>query len=117
MTRNLNHALSRLGREIPVYEETDTGSVNEFGQDDTSWSKTGTVFAARSYQNRNTTRNTTSGQHHRDRPIFFFPADSGISGDARIKYENTWYELDAPTRHETHTVAVGAALVDENFPP
>jgi len=116
MTRNLNHALSRIGRHVPVYEKTSTGE-NSFGQNKLEWNQTRTVLAALSYQNRNTTRNNTSGQLHRDRPVFFFPADSDIRGDARIKYEGAWYELDAPTKHHTHTVAVGAAVVDENFPP
>jgi len=116
VTRNLNRALSRLGRHVPVYEETSDGTEDGFGQENTSWSQTGTVLAARSYQNRNTTQHNTKGQLHRDRPIFFFPADSSVPADARIKYNDQWYELDAMTPHETHNVAPGSIVRDESFP-
>jgi len=119
MTRNLSTALSRLGREVPVYVESNTGSEDAFGQSEMAWSAygDGTVLAARSYQNRNTTMNSSDGQRHRDRPVFFFPVDDAPPADARIKYEGSWYELDAVTRHSTHAVAPGSSVIDETFAP
>jgi hypothetical protein len=117
MTRGLDRALSRLGRQVPVYEESDSGTDDSFGQSELTWSQTGTVLAARSYQNRNTTQNNSGGQLHRDRPMFFFPAGGAPPADARIKYDGNWYELDAPTPHDTHAVAPGSQVLDENFPP
>jgi len=116
MTRLLDRSLSRLGKNIPVYEKTSTAGENKFGQQDTAWEQTGTVLAVRSYQNRNTTMNSTRGERHRDRPVFFFPADDHPPSNARIKYDGLWYELDSITEHDTHTIAVGSEVIDNTFP-
>ena len=115
MTRSVKTALRRLGRNTPVYEQTTTGE-DEFGQPTETWQQTDTVFVARSYQNRNTTLNSSSGELNRDRPVFFFYPDDHPPSGARVKYEDNWYELDSPTPHDTHAVAVGQ-IVTEEFPP
>lgn len=117
MMRNLERSLSRLGTTVPVYEKSSTTGEDRFGQQNTSWSQTKTVLAVRSYQNRNTTVQTNRGERHRDRPVFFFPDGDHPPSNARIKYDETWYELDSVTEHETHAVAVGSEVLDNSFPP
>lgn len=117
MNGTLKMALRRYAREVPIWSKSSTQTEDEFGQDVKSWSKLGEVLVARSYQNRNTTQNNSAGERHRDRPVFFFAKDQDIRGGSRIKYEGGWYELDAPTQHHTHTVAVGSKVIDEDFPP
>lgn len=116
MTRTVKTALRRIGRNTPVYEQSATGE-DEFGQVTETWQQTDTVFVARSYQNRNTTLNASSGELNRDRPIFFFYPDEYPPSGARIKYEGEWYELDAVTPHDTHAVAPGQIVIEDSFPP
>ena len=115
MTRAVKTALRRVGRDAPVYEKSSGGSEDEFGQSKSTWQQTDTVFVARSYQNRNTTINSSSGELNRDWPVFFFYPDEYPPSGARIKYEDEWYELDSPTPHNTHAVAVGQRVI-EDFP-
>lgn len=117
MTRSLVGSLSRLGKEVEVWSEANTGGEDAFGQDQKGWSQVGTTLTARSYQNRNTTLNNSSGELNRDRPVFFFPADNYPNSGERIKYDGNWYEMDSPTPHRTHAVAVGSKVLEENFPP
>lgn len=117
MTSPLDRSLSRLGKEVPVYEKSETTGENQFGQQNTTWNDTGNVLAVMSRQNRNTTMNTTRGERHRDRPIFFFPSDDHPPSNARIKYNGRWYELDSITQFETHVVAPGSVVLDDTFPP
>jgi hypothetical protein len=116
MVRNLHSAFSRQGKRVPVYIEQQTGN-DDFGQPVETWNKVDDVLAFRSYQNRNTTRNSASGELHRDRAVFFFADGAPITGGVRMKYGEEWYELDSPTPHETHTVAVGSQVVEETFNP
>lgn len=115
MTANVKAALRRFGREIPVYTQQ-VASQDEFGQATKEWQFERDVFAARSYQNRNTTMNNTSGELNRDRPVFFFDPDDYPPSGARVKYEGNWYELDAPTPHRSHAVALGKQVVADFDP-
>lgn len=117
MTRDLSNALSRLGREVPVWIESNSGSEDKFGQEEKAWSQDSTVLAVRTYINKNTTSNSGGGQRHRDRPIFRFPSTDAPPADARIKFDGTWYELDATTDYGTHVSAPGSKIIDNDFSP
>jgi len=117
MTRSLIGSISRLGEKVKIWSETRTGGEDAFGQDVKGWNQVGTTLTVRSYQNRNTTMNSSSGELNRDRPVFFFPADNYPKSGERIKFDGNWYEFDSPTPHRTHAVAVGSVVRDENFPP
>jgi hypothetical protein len=114
---SVSSALTRLGRYVDVYQKSSAGGRDGFGQQDIDWQFAEQMLAARSYQNRNTTRDDPSGTLHRDRPVFFFSPDADITANSRIEYEGAWYDLDATTEHRTHTVAVGIEVVDEDFDP
>lgn len=117
MTRDMGRALSRLGQIVPIWSESNTGTEDEFGQDEQNWSKRTETLSVRSYQNRNTTMNSSGGELDRDRPVLFFPADNYPRSGERIKYDGQWYEVDSPTVHRTHAVAMGSIVRDNTFPP
>lgn len=116
LARDLNAAISRAGRRVPLWVEETTGA-DGFGQPTANWVKKDEVLAMRSYQNRNTSSSASSGELHRNRAVFFFSRSASIPADARIRYDGKWFELDSPTEQLTHTVAVGSIVQDDTFSP
>ena len=109
--RDLTSAIARHGQSAPVYEEAVTGE-NDFGQPTKEWAQTDTVLVARSYQNRNTSADSSAGELHRDRPVLFFPREDAPSSGARVKIGGNFYELDSVTKQQTHAVAMGSLVRD-----
>lgn len=108
--------LLRLSQEVPVFK-SEVGGSNSFGNPDTTYEKSHSVMALRSYANRNTRAETRSGDRGRDNPVFFVPVgdnfpDAPESGD-RLKYDGTLYEVNAITRYETHVEFMATEVVND----
>lgn len=110
---NVTNALARHGKRVPVYKE-EVVAQNDFGNPEYEWQQMGTVLTVRSYQNRNTTTATASGELNRDRAMFFFEVDEYPPADTRIEYEGTFYEMDATTEQLTHAATPGSIVRDFN---
>lgn len=108
--------LSRIGREITILEQSQTGT-NDFGNPTEEWTATRTCIAARSYPNRNTEVEADIGDRHRNNPIFFSPntddqPDPPQEGDI-IEYRGTKYEVQGHTEYDTHVEYFGKIVRHE----
>lgn len=115
--------IDRLGHEATLYKR-ETAGKDAFNN--TEWSFTDdpdldgnpeTVVCFRTYDNRNTEVQQNAGDRHRDNPLFLFSLDEWAKVDSndRIGYPEptggeTVYELQAPTRYETHVEIFGEVV-------
>lgn len=110
--KRIRARLTRIGQQVEILARSE-GAENSLGNPTDSYSATGdTVTCVRSYPNRNTEITQASGDRNRDKPIFFFPRADAPDSEYRIKYtepdgSSTIYEMQAPTRYETHTEMFG----------
>lgn len=114
--RQVTAQIYRFGQEVDVLERSESGR-DAFNNKDWSFTETGTAVCMRTYDNRNTEIQSNSGDRHRDSPLLLFPTDEVPDSDARIRYEEpdgsfTVYELQAPTRYETHVEIFADVVVN-----
>lgn len=108
--------LFRIGREAEVYERTETGT-NEFGNTTTDYgsSPDRTIIAYRTYPNRNTEVEASSGDRERDHPVFIVPVgpnQPALPGkNDHIVYDGTTYEVQAYTEYDTHVEFFGEPVL------
>lgn len=121
--RQLLAQIERLGEVATVYrrEQTSTDRFNNtewgFDSDPDSDGNDETALCFRTYDNRNTEVQGNSGDRNRDAPLFIFPADDFPGGDVRLGYPErdggeTIYELQAPTRYQTHVEIFGEVVTN-----
>ena len=104
----------RLGREAGVLERESSGQ-NEFGnQTETHPDKDDpdrTVFALRTYPNRNTELQSRAGDMEQDRPVFIVPVSPDLPEPPQIhdhlEYNGEVYEVKAHTNYDTHVEFFG----------
>ena len=122
-SRRINGYIERFGREATLYTRASSGrnSFNNvewtFSSDPDGDGTDQTVLCFRTYPNRNTEVQHNSGDRHRDNPVFILPLDEAPDSDARIGYpepdgSETLYELQAPTKYETHIEIFGEVVVN-----
>lgn len=74
------------------------------------------VYAARTYDNRNTEVQNRRGDRHRDRPVFLVANGDGTSipeppgQEDRLTYDGTTYEVKALTVYESHVEFFGRSV-------
>lgn len=107
--RNVSRILSLRGEDVDLWRDEGT-TTNEFGKDVDSWIEIGTIRTLRSYPNRNTTLDENDGPLQRDRPVFFFHPDSAVQSEDRIDYRGTFYDLESPTRYDSHIAIMANAV-------
>lgn len=111
MSRKIRSTISRLGHEVDVLKRSET-STDAFNNPEHTWTETRTTQAVRTYPNRNTQHESDGGPYESDNPVFLFEEGNAPTGGARIRYQGTLYELQSPTRYDTH-VAIFGELVTE----
>jgi hypothetical protein len=109
----MKNVISRFGKEYDYYEEV-VGSRNSFGQAESSWSESGSVYCMFTRENR-TTAPSSTGERTSGEPVFYFYLDDTPPGDARIEVDGQYFEIETPTKLREYAVA-GAGLV-EDFSP
>jgi len=122
-TRRVVAQIERLGHEATLYSRVSDGKNGfnntewEFDADPDDTGTDQTVLCFRTYPNRNTEIQQNSGDRNRDSPVLMFPPDdyAKVSDSDRIGYPEpddteTVYELQAPTRYETHVEIYGEVV-------
>ncbi|UBF22272.1 SPP1 gp16-like head completion protein [Halorubrum virus HRTV-11] len=118
--------IDRLGDDATLYKRQNAGrdafNNTEWGFSEATDAEGNTVrvLCFRTYDNRNTEVQGNEGDRHRDAPLFLFPLDewAEVEPDDRIGYPEptggeTVYELQAPTRYDTHVEIFGEAVNHE----
>jgi len=102
--------LHRLGNEATVLVPTEAGE-NAFGNPQNDYAEDRTVYAVRTYPNRNTTIESASGDMTTDRPVFLFPKSESEPDppqpEDHLRYNGRVYEMQSPTHYETHVEFFG----------
>lgn len=105
----------RVGHEATVQTRTVTGT-NDFGNNTDSYADDRTVFAFRTYPNRNTEVESGHGDRKQDRPVFCFPKDDDAATppkeDDRLVYEGKKYDMKGETHYESHVEIFGELIPD-----
>lgn len=112
--RNIHAQLEQIGGLGEVHVRAQVGD-DEFGNPEWEWVYDRDVITVRSYPNRNTEREGNAGTLEGDRPVFVFAIAEGnqpappTSAD-RFRYDGTMYELESPTKYETHVEMMANAI-------
>lgn len=123
LSGRIDAVLHRLGKECTVLERTETGT-DGFNNPTESYDDNGaTVRCVRSYPSRNAEAGGIAGDRQTDSPLFFFQKGETPTSNSRIKYpedaetpaaanEFTTYELQAPTRYDSHVEMYGEIVIN-----
>lgn len=106
-----------MGQECEVKVRTE-GNENAFGNRTDTHTTDRTVFAARTYPNRNTEIESRVGDMMRDRPVFMVPVGPNQpeppQPDDILVYDGTEYEVNAHTPYDTHVEFLGDPLIHDD---
>lgn len=97
--------IHRRGEEAVVKTKSTSG-INDFGNVDHEYTDDRTVLAAKTYPNRNETKENAVGDRPEDNPVFMVPVgdkqpEPPEQGD-HIVYKGQEYEVGSYTPYETH---------------
>lgn len=115
--RNLAVQIHSLGGEAEVLTRSETGT-NEFGNPTDEYTPQRTILAMKTYPNRNTEVESSSGDRHRDRPVLISPDVSSQpeppGEEDRVSFDGTLYEVKALTEYDTHVEYFCEVVINEN---
>lgn len=111
MTRSVRALISRLGKTVPVYVQSETGS-DAFNHSTSTWAQSTTTRCVRTYPNRNSQFENRAGDYNEDRALLIFEHDDFPGSGTRIDYDGIRYEVKSPTEYDTHVAAFGEKVTN-----
>jgi hypothetical protein len=106
--------IHRMGRDADVLAQS-AGETNAFGNVESSYTADRTVTAFRTYPNRNTSLESTSGDRTQDNPVFLVAKGDNLPDppepEDHLNYDGQVYEVKAHTEYDTHVEFFGDPVI------